>query len=108
MKTPAKTKNPTSSKKETSAQALPNPGSERGARPTNAIKTNSPEAVFLAAVLALQGVTVRRKGYWLWMDGSRRTYRNRQALRTAGARWDKNRRAWYWRPEFAKAATAEA
>ena len=54
------------------------------------------------------GVTVRRKGYWFWMDGSRPTYRNRQALRTAGARWDKNRRAWYWRPEFAKAATAEA
>lgn len=108
MKTPAKTKTTTSSKKETPAQALTSQNPERGARPTKAIKNGSPEAVFLSAVLALQGVTVRRRGYWFWMDGSRPTYRNRQAIRATGARWDKTRRAWYWRPEFAGAATAEA
>lgn len=51
------------------------------------------------AVINLPGLFVELCGSWIWVSGD--TYQHRQALKSAGYRWSKNKARWYWRSEDA-------
>jgi len=53
----------------------------------------------VSAIAHLDGITVEIVGSWIWITGN--TWPNRDAIKAAGCRWSKGKRAWYWHPEDA-------
>jgi len=51
----------------------------------------------LKAVLPCLGLVVEICGVWIWVTGDTRTHK--EALKLAGFKWAKKKKAWYFRPE---------
>lgn len=58
-------------------------------------------AAAVMAVIHLPGLVVELCGSWLWVRGE--TYQHRDALKSAGFRWSRDKQAWYRRPDDAPA-----
>lgn len=61
--------------------------------------TETPEEFrnIIDALIRLDGLTIELCGSWLWISGD--TYTHKEALKAAGCRFSKNKKAWYWRHE---------
>lgn len=67
--------------------------SESGARWT----TETPREFVnvLSKLIGLDGLEIELCGSWLWFSGN--TYSHRDALKSAGCRWSRSKKMWYWR-----------
>lgn len=65
-----------------------------GARWTN--ETAADFVEILDKLIRLDGLTIELCGSWLWISGNTSPYRD--ILKTAGCRWSKSKKSWYWHP----------
>ena len=79
------------------------------------LKEQSPTEGYLEAIdVALQlaknnGVSVEVSGCYIWISNTKREDMDcRNALKGAGFWWAKNRKQWYWKPDFLKGSKAAA
>lgn len=58
--------------------------------------TETPEEFrrVIIALLKLHGLNIELCGSWLWIGGD--TKQHREALKSMGCRWSKNKQLWYW------------
>jgi len=68
-----------------------------------------PEDGFMAIVNAvvnglvnLDGIAVELMGHWLWVTGD--TKQHKEVLKGLGFFWARKKKAWYWRPSWAKSS----
>lgn len=61
--------------------------------------TETPEEFknIIEKLMKLDGLEVEICGSWLWITGN--TYANREALKEAGCKYSKNKKAWHWHHE---------
>lgn len=57
----------------------------------------------LAVAMGCVGCKIEVMGTWIWVTGDTRA--NKEALKTAGFFWSKNKLAWYFRPSDFKSAS---
>lgn len=52
----------------------------------------------MAAIATFDGLTIERKGVWVWVTGN--TRKHHLAIKGAGFKYAPKKQAWYWHPDY--------